>query len=221
MRRGLVLGDERDRFEGRFDAGSADEPIVIEGSSADLTDGYYQFYSEKTASWFGLDYVADVQGIRDLLGEAPSRIWDDDARSWIDTPTDVPLVATFRGLPMGWSWSLYFCHDVVSQCMATALRTLGLRDELAVVRQPPPTPSRAHPVCAPCVDNANLLTITTAQRLRVYPAVLHELQSKGFKLRDLQSGETLFTFLGMVWDADRRTLGHTRKRCWRLYYAIQ
>lgn len=51
----LALGDERDRLEGRDEGLDAGEPIEIEGSSADLTDGYYQFYSEKTASWFGLD----------------------------------------------------------------------------------------------------------------------------------------------------------------------
>eukprot|EP00959_Pyramimonas_sp_CCMP1952_P448216 9385520-Pyramimonas_sp.AAC.1 len=58
---------------------------------------------------------------------------------------------------MGWSWALYFCHSAVSLACRRAQEALGLPPVLVGDRQPPPPLGPGVAVCAPYVDNANVL----------------------------------------------------------------
>eukprot|EP00972_Heterocapsa_arctica_P058442 8622218-Heterocapsa_arctica.AAC.1 len=68
---------------------------------------------------------------------------------------DALLWACFAGLPMGWSWALYFCHASLSQCCLRAQLSCGVPSSLVGDRGPPPPITRGSGVIAPYVDNGN------------------------------------------------------------------
>lgn len=135
----LELGDVVDRRSGLAEETSL-EPVEITGSSADLTDGFYQFFSERLASWFSLGYVCSGEEVGQLLGQPFVACFDDDTQSFVAAYASSQYAVCFRGLPMGWSWSLYFCNDAISSCMKSALASCGLRTTLVA--------DKAHPVIA-------------------------------------------------------------------------
>ena len=86
-------------------------------ASIDLADGYYQFLVPEVASWFGL-------GLRRTAGEiGVTQVFDEDVGAYVAVEPSDWLWACFAGLPMGWSWGLYFCHEALSQCCRRALRS--------------------------------------------------------------------------------------------------
>ena len=93
----------------------------------DLTDGVYQFVSDELASWFSLSFDAQPHDIEDIAGQPFVSTWDDSAGGMVAVDRGLTYTAVSRGLPMGWSWSLCFCHSVLSAAMASASRRWELR----------------------------------------------------------------------------------------------
>lgn len=174
----LRLGDEVDRRAGAVGPVSS-VPVEVTGSSADLTDSYYHFFSERLAAWFSLDYVATGEEISRLLGRPCVEHYDDEVQGFVAAEASHSYVACFRGLPLGWSWSLFFCNDAISSCMKVALASCGLRTTLVADKAHPVIASSRQPCAAPYVGNMN-------------PLILQELYGRGFALRDFEKGVSLF-----------------------------
>jgi hypothetical protein len=104
--------------------------------------------------------------------------------------------------------------------MRRGLRLAGLPDVLLADSQRAARFTRAAPVLAPYVDNANITARDRQSGDRVFGCMVQALLDKGFVLRDRKEGETTFEFLGFVLDGERGVLRHTAKRCWRLWFAI-
>lgn len=213
----LELGNIRD---GLTPVAGDDSGWEVTCSSADLTDVFYQFYSEKLASWFSLDFVASPADIMQITGRPFDEYYSDAHHGLVKADPKASNVACFRGLPMGWSWSLFFGNDMVSNCMYDALVGSGLRPTLVSDRARPVIGSRARAFAAPYVDTADLICVTRQQVDLLYSRMLRELYDQGFALRDLEAGSSLFAFLGMVLDGPARALRHSAKRCWRLAWAL-
>ncbi|CAE8711223.1 unnamed protein product, partial [Polarella glacialis] len=87
--------------------------IEMSVSSLDLTDSFYQFTWEEVASWFALDYETTA-------GEfGVSEVYDDELACLVPASPDQQLWPCIRVLPMGWSWSLSFCHTALTDAMVT------------------------------------------------------------------------------------------------------
>ena len=93
-------------------ASEEDVELSIAGASIDLQDGFYQFAAESVSSWFclGERFTAKEAGV--------SQVYNESTMEMEAVRPDQLLWACVRGLPMGWSWALYFCQSVVSSWVA-------------------------------------------------------------------------------------------------------
>eukprot|EP00972_Heterocapsa_arctica_P108083 15918093-Heterocapsa_arctica.AAC.1 len=87
--------------------GSAEVPDPIEpnGSSADLTDGFYQFKSEAMASWFAIDLAMRQDRIAAIIGGPLLEVYDDDTKAATLVGDGESFFPCFLGMAMGWSWA--------------------------------------------------------------------------------------------------------------------
>ena len=89
-----------------------DEPDDPCGSCVDLVDGFCQATAHQVASWFGFDFTMTGAEIMHEFDVDDVPILDEDTRVWSSLGESEIAEACFGGLAMGWSWALFFCHDV-------------------------------------------------------------------------------------------------------------
>ena len=82
-----------------------DGPLAF-GVEADVTDCFYNFMNEKTASWFGVDLPMTCGRWKQLGGGGGPDFfgWNPVAFYAIWRADTLP---SFRGLCMGWAWALF------------------------------------------------------------------------------------------------------------------
>ncbi|CAK0896498.1 unnamed protein product, partial [Prorocentrum cordatum] len=108
---GLVLRDGGAFARQRAEAG---RPLGVHVSGADLTDGYFQFEFEEAAGYFCLAHkvLASECGV--------TRVFDDDARQWTDVNPEETLWTCVKVIPMGWTWSFFFCRSALADVQVCA-----------------------------------------------------------------------------------------------------
>eukprot|EP00959_Pyramimonas_sp_CCMP1952_P019695 416233-Pyramimonas_sp.AAC.1 len=92
-------------------------PLDVHFSGADLTDGHFQFEFQEVAGYFRLPHkivAADYE---------VKRAHDDDLDRWVDVDGHESLWACAKVIPMGWSWSLFFCHSALTDVQVVAEMT--------------------------------------------------------------------------------------------------
>ena len=178
-------------------------------AAIDLADGYYQFSVPEVASWFSL-------GVRRRAVDAGvSRTYCDDAKIETEVDPEEWLWACFGGLPMGWSWGLYFCHEALSECCRRAMRTVQPTGELLGDRRPAPRLSSTTGFFAPYVDNGNIIAGSATVAATLLAAVQSEMATLGFVFHEVVEPTTKLDLLGRTLDLEMRTLRPTRRRMWR------
>ena len=121
---------------------------------------------------------------------------------------------------MGWSWALYFCHDALCLRMSRAMEQMQWPATMVGSVMKPPHLSRQVPACAPRVDNANVIALRQSVGSLLHRMVIKELESVGLEWHDEHFAEHLFEFLGLALHGPQRILTHTKKRIWRMFYAL-
>ena len=117
--------------------------MSVAGASIDLQDGYYQFECENLSSWFclGETYSVDALGLQ--------QIFDEPSRSYSAAVPGERVWACFRGLPMGWSWALFFCHSALEEAGRRALVACRLPPITLADWEPSPPFTHGSAVVAP------------------------------------------------------------------------
>ena len=93
--------------------------LELNSGSVDLRDGFYQFMSKDLASWFTINLpglTAAEMGVTTVYDELTGRerAVDPDEFVW----------AAFQGMPMGWTWALWVCHETLTDVIEVAARPL-------------------------------------------------------------------------------------------------
>ena len=88
----------------RFPPSHDDGPLAY-GIEADGNECFYNYFSEKLASWFGIDKPGTIAFWREQAWDK-TQIFDDEISSMVDVSDDEMVYLVFRGLCMGWGWSL-------------------------------------------------------------------------------------------------------------------
>ena len=85
----------------------------------DLRGGFYQFMNKDLALWFTINLpglTAAEMGITTVYDELTGRGRDADPDEFV--------WAAFQGMPMGWTWALWVCHETPTDVMEVAARPL-------------------------------------------------------------------------------------------------
>ena len=116
-----------------------------------LQDSFYKFLCPTLSCWFAFDEPftcsdADV-----------SKVFCEDTCEYAFMAASDYIYACFAGLPMGWSWALFFCQQAVVECTRNAFASLGWMPAFAADRSPPPPLTVGRAAAAIYVDNANIV----------------------------------------------------------------
>ena len=117
--------------------------------SVDLRDGFYQFMNKDLASWFTINLpglTAGEMGVTTVYDECTGRERAADPQEFV--------WAAFQGMPMGWTWALWVCHETLTNVMEVAARPL---DTVSLDRHRAAAMHGDREVHAPYVDNATVL----------------------------------------------------------------
>ena len=175
--------DALDLSDGYLQVNSHPQPLELSFSAIDLVDSFYQLSFEELASCWAFDLAVQAREF------AVTQVWDDSSRSWRPVHPDEWLYPVMRVLPMGWSWSLWFCHSALREAMVVSeMKRVGesrAEVEARVVCDHGPSAKLAprRPLLAPYVDNANIIAWTQADAIEAAEALASELTHRGFKFR--------------------------------------
>jgi len=192
------------------------EPPELFGSSVDLVDSFYQFVDDDLCTWFGCPWPekASTWGV--------DTVFDEDAGAEVPADPGEELFFCFRGMPMGWSWALYYCQEAMAAAVRRAVpETSPGVGGLLVDGRPAPLLRRGSPVAAVYVDNSLVVATSREECDAAMGRVLQELRRVGLAFHALESSARVLEFVGLEIDLERRVLRNTRKRAWRLYLALE
>ncbi|CAK0791021.1 unnamed protein product [Prorocentrum cordatum] len=179
--------------------------------SVDLMDGFYQFADPSWGSWmcFDVEVTADELGL--------DSIYDEKLGRRVAVSGDDVIWPCFAALPMGWSWALWICHEVLVDAMDEA----GLPgDGWCLDKARAPTLVGQAVVRAPYVDNGNLVALSAPALNDRLDKLTAELDRRGLRWHELERAQPGLVILGLVLDGREGRLRHTAKRAWRLYLAL-
>ena len=129
--------------------------IIPNAETGDVGDCFYNFFLEEACSWFSTGDRLTVQELRDR-GFAVDEIFDDESKGFVPVRPDEQLYICFRGVPMGWSWALYFAQEIVSwQCLQACEAE---PNRLVRDRHVPPDLGNGEPAVGVYVDNVHVFS---------------------------------------------------------------
>eukprot|EP00971_Amphidinium_carterae_P232975 4623834-Amphidinium_carterae.1 len=188
--------------------------LVPSAGSVDLKDGFYQFATDEMCEWFGLGVTmaAEEAGI--------TRAWDSSVGAVVDLAPRQRVHATFRGLPMGWSWALHICHSALCQAAREAQAGLGLGSTLVADHQPTPFMHERSALVGPYVDNGNVFAGSAEIGETLLERLIDKLEERGFGVHDIEAVSDNLEVVGKMFDGRARELRPKRVRSWRLWCAL-
>ncbi|CAK0841362.1 unnamed protein product [Prorocentrum cordatum] len=158
--------------------------------------GFCQFANDDLADWFGFNYPEAAPDFGDPLVCIPA-----DVR-FVQVSSDARIFAVFRGVLMGWSWSLFFCRDLLGEAQCKGLLSLGCADGSRLVheRRPAPLQAPGRPLSQPYVDDANVIGLHFSDTEHALRGIQHVLDYLGIDYHDLVEPAKLCTTVGVVLD---------------------
>lgn len=185
--------------------------------TGDVGDCFYNFIIKEACSWFSTGDIVNTEEMRQY-GIYQDVIYDDVLGR--DTPVmpGESLFVCFGGMPMGWSWALYFAQEIISeQCR---LACGAGPDELIKDKMKAP---RIRPGKAPIgvyVDNVHTFGGTSHDASSRMTLIQRHFEHLGipFDVDDV-SGEATVDTLGLTFHFgdDGVTVRAKRERAWKLW----
>ncbi len=189
--------------------------------TGDVGDCFCNFAIKEACSWFSTgDFLTTDE--MDEHGMMVHEIYDDDMG--YDTPINSgeKLFICFGGMPMGWSWALYFAQEIIcEQCIKACEET---PDRLIRDKHPPPKVEPEHPALGIYVDNVHAFGGTSQDSELAMRKIQEHFSSLGIPFDvDSVSGDATVDTLGMTFDfsGGKVVVRAKRDRTWRLWGAIR
>ncbi|CAK0823926.1 unnamed protein product, partial [Prorocentrum cordatum] len=134
------------------------------------------------------------------------------ARPGLVLPEGGEISGFLRVLPMGWTWSLYFCQSMVE----TAVRRSGFPDSRLVRDRHTTLDVRSGKVAAVYVDGAAILGTDSTMVDQRCQDVTRCLQDHGLICKGVERSGGLQKFTGLNFDVETGKISLGRGRLWRL-----
>ncbi|CAK0874494.1 unnamed protein product, partial [Prorocentrum cordatum] len=184
-------------------------PPQVFGASLDLQDSFYQFFAERVAEDFGMDFPERA------ADHGVAHIWSPDGPSPVDP--DELVFPVLRGVAMGWSWALWAVRSSVTCWVVDALP--GGARRLVLDEQPAPVAAPSRPTGSVYVDDVSILGPSSSDVGGALEATKRKLDSLGVAYHEVEGPSNHFSTVGVQYDGERRRLRHSDHRSWRLYLA--
>ena len=205
-------------FNGRPDEFDSINPSLETG---DVGDCFYNFIIKEACSWFSTGDTLDTTEMRHL-GIYQDTIYDDSLGA--DTPVveGETLFVCFGGMPMGWSWALYFAQEIVSeQCRIASGAEPG---ELVRDKTMAPLVSPGKAAIGVYVDNVHTFGGTSQDASHRMSKIQKHFESLGIPFEvDQVSGKATVDTLGLTFNFEngRVTARAKSDRAWKLWLATR
>ena len=134
------------------------------------------------------------------------------ARPGLALPEGGKISSFLRVLPMGWTWSLYFCQSMVE----TAVRRSGFPDGRLVKDRHTTPDVRSGEVAAVYVDGVAVLGTDSDMVDQRCRDVTRSLQDHGLICKGVERSGGLQKFTGLHFDVESGKISLGRERLWRL-----
>jgi len=189
--------------------------------TGDVGDCFYNFAIKEACSWFSTGDIMTTDEMEEF-GMKIQEIYDDDLGRETVISTGEKLFVCFGGMPMGWSWALYFAQEIIcEQCLKACDETPArlIRD-----KHPSPLVEPGHPALGVYVDNVHAFGGTPQDSQKAMQKIREHFSSLGIPFDvDAVSGEETVDTLGMTFDfsGGKVVVRAKRERTWRLWGAIR
>ena len=195
--------------------GSAPGEACAFGLEADVSDCFYNYIHEPTASWFGVDLPLTCREWKSL-GWAGGAIFSDETQNFFVPADDQILYPVFRGLCMGWSWALFLANEAVAYAVAGRVeRPLGeVRDRL------PPPDLASNVITGVYVDNISIVGTSVEAVSEACSKIRAQFEADRIPLT-WSSPEPLpvFETIGVIFDFVKGVARNKPRRVWRAFLA--
>ena len=187
--------------------------------SGDVADCFYNFQVKRLASWFSFDDKFTVGELR-RLGFDLETVFDDVEQCESKVDDSDWVYACFGGLPMGWSWALYFANEAVVY-QSAACRDFDTSDVIRDRKRPP----KVRPGCPAMgiyVDNVHAFAGKMGEASSRIAEVTRRFEELGIPfVVDNVEAALVTDSLGMTLDfRDQCRVRPKSRRAWRLWFAI-
>ena len=196
---------------------SKDNSPMAYGIEADVCDCFYNYYCEALASWFGIDMLDSIDNWVSA-GWKPTDLFDDHSQSYSRYSGSTTVYPVFRGLCMGWSWSLYFANESVAFITGGSIPR-----PLCEIRDKTPLPSLDDgPITGVYVDNISIIGKTLEETQQMADCISKYFSDVDIPLTwSTTEPTTVFETVGLVLDFERGEIRNKAKRLWRAFFAGQ
>ncbi len=191
-----------------------DGPLAF-GMEADVSDCFYNFINEKTASWFGVDLPMTC-GHWKKLGWGGGPVFSDETQSFFTPADDQTLFPVFRGLCMGWAWALFLANEAVAFIVSGRIeRPLQeVRDRL------PPPDLQNHVITGVYVDNISIVGEGKEGVCRARDSIVEGFDRLGIPLTwSSEEPSSVLTTVGVIFDFEKGVARNKPRRIWRAFLA--
>ena len=185
------------------------------GIEADVNDCFYNYYTEELASWFGIDRPGTV-GFWEAHGWNKTNLFSDESQTFFTPASTLRVFPVFRGLCMGWAWSLYFANESVNY-IANGMIERPLRE---LRDKAPARPLDEGPLTGVYVDNISIIGSSRAEVQQAAARVAEHFKAADIPLTwTTESPCSIFETVGLVLDFERGVIRNKPKRLWKAFFA--
>ena len=208
------LSTPRSFLDMQLEPSRNNEPLAF-GLEADVNDCFYNYFTETLASWFGIDRRGSI-GFWKQAGWKPTALFDEDTGGFSELTDEVEVYPVFRGLCMGWSWSLYFANESVN-----FLSHGMIERPLQQIRDKMPVPSlEEQPIIGVYVDNISIIGRTKQQTADMAEKVQKHFKAVNVPITWTESEpKPVFETVGIVIDFNNGEIRNKPKRLWKAFLA--
>lgn len=212
---GVRLSTPRSYLDVQFP--KADDGPLAYGIEADVNDCFYNYFTEHLASWFGIDRP-NTLAFWKRLGWKSSKLFDESQGCYADFSDDTVMYPVFRGLCMGWSWSLYFANESVAHIVSGQVPR-----PLQETRDKQPAPSVLDgPITGVYVDNISIIGRTKAETELAAKTIAEHFPQLSIPLTWTKpEASAVFETVGIILDFERGEVRNKPKRLWKAFMAGQ
>ena len=187
-----------------------------------MGDCFYNFSIPEATAWFCTDDAFSKEELKEELGIDVTNVYDDDRQQNTPLEPGEKVFCAFKGVPMGWSWALYFANEIMCHQVGASSERPG-HDEIRD-RHPSPRLLPRQPVVGTYVDNVHVFGGRPGEAGDRMKAIAEHFEDLGipFEVDGVEHCQHMDSLgLRLSFDGGRSTAMAKPDRAWKLWHATR